>query len=50
MSTAVVNYNINIPEIEKYAENDGIGILVSMVKEHKLDPWNIDIIDITDKY
>ena len=50
MSTAVVNYNIDIPEIEKYAENDGIGILVSMVKEHKLDPWNIDIIDITDKY
>ena len=50
MSTAVVNYNIDLPEIEKNAENDGIGILVSMAKAGKIDPWNIDIIDITDKF
>ncbi len=52
MSTAVVN-NFNpddLPEIEKSAENEGIGILVSMAKAGKFDPWNIDIIDITDKY
>ncbi len=48
MSTAVVNYNLDLPEIEK--ENEGIGILVSMAKAGKIDPWNIDIIDITDKY
>ena len=51
MSTAVVNnYIFDIPELEKSAENDGIGILVSMAKAGKIDPWNIDIIDITDKY
>lgn len=50
MSTAVINYNLDLPEIEKNAENEGIGILVSMAKAGKIDPWNIDIIDITDKY
>jgi len=50
MSTAVVNYNLDLPEIEKNAENDGIGILVSMAKAGKIDPWNIDIIDVTDKF
>ena len=29
---------------------DGIEILVSMAKQGKIDPWNIDIVDITDKY
>lgn len=29
---------------------DGIEILVSMAKTGKVDPWNIDIVDITDKY
>ncbi|MBR6099368.1 segregation/condensation protein A [bacterium] len=50
MSTAVVNYNLDLPEIEKNAENEGIGILVSMARAGKIDPWNIDIIDVTDKY
>ena len=50
MSTAVINYNLDLPEIEQSAENEGIGILVSMAKAGKIDPWNIDIIDITDKY
>ena len=50
MSTAVVNYNLDLPEIEKNAENEGIGNLVSMAKAGKIDPWNIDIVDITDKY
>lgn len=31
-------------------EMDGIEILVSMAKSGKVDPWNIDIVDITDKY
>ncbi len=31
-------------------ENDGIGVLVEMAKAGKIDPWNIDIIDVTDKY
>ncbi len=30
--------------------NDGIGILVEMAKSGKIDPWNIDILDVTDKY
>ncbi len=29
---------------------EGIEILVQMAKNGKIDPWNIDIIDITDKY
>lgn len=31
-------------------ELDGIEILVSMAKSGKVNPWNIDIVDITDKY
>lgn len=31
-------------------ELDGIEILVSLAKMGKVDPWNIDIVDITDKY
>lgn len=31
-------------------EQDGIEILVSMAKTGKINPWNIDIVDITDKY
>ena len=29
---------------------DGIEILVSMAKSGKIDPWNVDIVDVTDKY
>lgn len=45
---AFLNYDINIPESAKKSE--GIGILVDMAKSGKIDPWNIDIIDVTDKY
>lgn len=31
-------------------EQDGIEILVSMAKTGKVNPWSIDIVDITDKY
>lgn len=31
-------------------EFDGIEILVNMAKTGKINPWNIDIVDITDKY
>ncbi|MCQ2739424.1 MAG: segregation/condensation protein A [bacterium] len=31
-------------------EVDGIEILVSMAKQGKIDPWNIDIVEVTDKY
>lgn len=31
-------------------ENDGIEILVQMAKSNQIDPWNIDIVDVTDKY
>ncbi|MEI7474417.1 MAG: segregation/condensation protein A [bacterium] len=29
---------------------DGIEILVEMAKNSKIDPWNIDIVDVTDKF
>lgn len=31
-------------------EYDGIEILVAMAKQGKIDPWNIDIVDVADKY
>lgn len=31
-------------------EGEGIGLLVSMAKSGKIDPWNIDIVDVTNKY
>lgn len=50
--TAILNYNTALPEIPDSTKvtNEGIGILVSMAKAGKIDPWNIDIIDVTDKY
>ena len=35
---------------QNHEELDGISILVEMAKQGKVDPWNIDIVDITDKY
>ena len=47
---AVQYNNIDLPEIEKHVDNEGIGFLVNMAKAGKIDPWNINIVDITDKY
>ncbi len=35
---------------KKDAKSQGIGILVEMAKTGKIDPWQIDILDITTKY
>lgn len=41
----------NILDIDTSDEAlDGIALLVSMAKTGKIDPWNIDIVDVTDKY
>lgn len=55
-SEAALNYNIDmdlpdlgLPEGAK-SKSEGIGILVDMAKAGKIDPWNIDIVDVTDKY
>ena len=37
-------------EIVHEAEVDGIEILVNMAKQGKIDPWNVDIVEVTDKY
>ena len=45
--------SMNIPNQNNFvqeAEVDGIDILVNMAKQGKIDPWNIDIVDVTDKY
>ena len=45
--------SMNIPKQEDYvqeAEVDGIEILVNMAKQGKIDPWNVNIVDVTDKY
>ena len=39
-----------ISTIEAGEQVDGIEILVGMAKSGKIDPWNVDIVDVTDKY
>ncbi len=47
-SEPIFNYDEFIDK--KDAKNQGIGILVEMAKQGKIDPWQIDILDITNKY
>ena len=43
-------FDLNLNNItNENNEVDGIEILVQMARQGKIDPWNIDIIDITDK-
>lgn len=35
-------------ENKEFDSNDGIGILVDMAKQGKIDPWHIDILDVTE--
>lgn len=42
--------NYNNTDLSAISQNEGIEILVDMAKSGKIDPWNIDIIDVTDKY
>lgn len=50
------NLNTNNSEFQvenhyvQEAEVDGIEILVNMAKQGKIDPWNVNIVDVTDKY
>ncbi len=37
-------------EFVQEAEVDGIEILVTLAKQGKIDPWNVDIVEVTDKY
>ena len=55
MSTEpALNYNLDLPDLgltkDGKTKSEGIGILVDMAKAGKIDPWNIDIVDVTDKY
>ena len=36
--------------IKKDIQTDAIEIILDLVREGKLDPWNIDIVDLYDKY
>ncbi len=42
--------NIDYSSYNSKTQAEGIEILVQMAKAGKIDPWNIDIIDVTDKY
>lgn len=56
--TKMNNNLLNVEDLEssiygktgEFDANDGIGILVDMAKQGKIDPWNIDILDVTEKY
>ena len=41
---------INETLAKMQSESDGIDILLEMVKKNKLDPWNIDIVQLADQY
>jgi segregation and condensation protein A len=38
------------PSGNNNTEVDGIEILVNMAKQGKIDPWNVDIVDVYDNY
>lgn len=42
--------NIQNSAVVKEAEVDGIEILVNMANQGKINPWNVDIVEVTDKY
>ena len=42
--------NIQQENLVHEAEVDGIEILVNMARQGKIDPWNVNIVDVTDKY
>ena len=44
------NFNLQQENFVREAEVDGIEILVNMAKQGKIDPWNVNIVDVTDKY
>lgn len=51
ISTADVQMDFISNTIAKMqVEADGIQVLVDMVKKNQLDPWNIDIVDLADRY
>lgn len=51
MAEEMLKYDITGDNLSQMVNDDeGIGILVSMAKSGKIDPWNVDIIDVTDKY
>lgn len=43
-----LEYISTVPEHDR--EMDAIAILVDLAKSGKIDPWNIDIVDVYDKY
>lgn len=52
----MINQPVENNYLELVSSNDdikhsqGIGILVDMAKQGKIDPWQIDILDVTNKY
>lgn len=45
-----LGFNPDVVLEDSDKEADGIEVLVQMAKQGKIDPWNIDIADIADKY
>ncbi len=41
---------INATLAQMQSDTDGIDILLEMVKKNKLDPWNIDVVELADQY
>lgn len=50
VSAEAENDFINATLAKMQSDSDGIDILLEMVKKNKLDPWNIDIVQLADQY
>ena len=50
LNTSVNSLSEKEEKFVQEAEVDGIEILVSLAKQGKINPWNVDIVEVTDKY
>lgn len=51
MTEAITTEATELPTLEALStQNKGIEILVELAKSGAIDPWHIDVVDVTDKY
>jgi segregation and condensation protein A len=50
MEVPFTSDHFGLEPIEQYGFEEPVEILVKLVQEGEIDPWNIDIVDVTDKF
>jgi len=46
----IIQQHFNMPQLGQDTFEEPVEILVKLVKDGEIDPWNIDIVDITDRF